>query len=130
MADLWSYCDSTGATATLLDIAATAAAWATADAKTTTRGTTVSMTINYIGAGQDGTTPVPNGTGVLISGAPDNVFGGTVAGEGNVISANGLAGIEISHDVAGGTTTGNRVVGNLIGTDLSGTHNATFPCSL
>jgi len=43
-----------GATATLLDTAATAAAWATPDAKTTTRGTTVALTINYIGAGRDG----------------------------------------------------------------------------
>lgn len=42
-----------GATATLLDVAATAAAWATPDARKTTRGTTVSLTINYIGAGQN-----------------------------------------------------------------------------
>lgn len=41
-----------GATATLLDTAATAAAWATPDAKPTTRGTTVALAINYIGAGQ------------------------------------------------------------------------------
>lgn len=43
-----------GATATLLDTAATAAAWATPDAKPTTRGTTVALAINYIGAGQEG----------------------------------------------------------------------------
>lgn len=41
-----------GATATLIDIAATAAAWATPEAQSTTRGTTVSLTINYIGAGR------------------------------------------------------------------------------
>ena len=41
-----------GATATLLDTAATCAAWATPEAKPTTRGTTVALTINYIGAGQ------------------------------------------------------------------------------
>lgn len=41
-----------GATATLVDVAATAAAWATPDATDTTRGTTVSLTINFIGAGQ------------------------------------------------------------------------------
>ncbi len=40
-----------GATAALLDTAATCAAWATPDAKPTTRGTTVSLTINYIGPG-------------------------------------------------------------------------------
>lgn len=43
-----------GATATLLDTAATAAAWATPAAKATTRGTTVALSINYIGAGRDG----------------------------------------------------------------------------
>ena len=43
-----------GATATLLDTAATAAAWATPDAKPTTRGTTVALAINYIAAGKAG----------------------------------------------------------------------------
>jgi uncharacterized protein (TIGR00369 family) len=43
-----------GATATLIDTAATAAAWATPEAKSTTRGTTVAMTINYLAAGQPG----------------------------------------------------------------------------
>lgn len=43
-----------GATAALLDTAATAAAWATSEATPTTRGTTVAMTINYIGAGRAG----------------------------------------------------------------------------
>jgi uncharacterized protein (TIGR00369 family) len=43
-----------GATAALLDTAATAAAWATPDAKPTTRGTTVALTINYIAAGRPG----------------------------------------------------------------------------
>jgi uncharacterized protein (TIGR00369 family) len=42
-----------GATAALLDTAATCAAWATPDAQPTTRGTTVSLTINYIGPGRD-----------------------------------------------------------------------------
>lgn len=43
-----------GATATLIDVAATAAAWATPAATDTTRGTTVSLTINYIAAGRGG----------------------------------------------------------------------------
>ena len=43
-----------GAIATLLDTAATAAAWATPEAKKTTRGTTVALTINFIGAGRSG----------------------------------------------------------------------------
>lgn len=43
-----------GATATLLDTAATAAAWATPAATPDTRGTTVALAINYIAAGRDG----------------------------------------------------------------------------
>lgn len=43
-----------GATATLIDTAATAAAWATPDAKPTTRGTTVAMTVNYLAGGEAG----------------------------------------------------------------------------
>jgi 1,4-dihydroxy-2-naphthoyl-CoA hydrolase len=43
-----------GATATLIDTAATAAAWATPQAQTTTRGTTVAMTINYLSGGEQG----------------------------------------------------------------------------
>ena len=37
-----------GAIATLIDTAATAAAWASSDVKDTTRGTTVALTINYL----------------------------------------------------------------------------------
>lgn len=43
-----------GATATLIDTAATAAAWATPKAKPTTRGATVAMTVNYLAGGQPG----------------------------------------------------------------------------
>lgn len=43
-----------GATATLIDTTATAAAWATPEAQPTTRGTTVAMTINYLSGGQSG----------------------------------------------------------------------------
>jgi uncharacterized protein (TIGR00369 family) len=43
-----------GAIAALIDTAATAAAWATPAARTTTRGTTVALTINYIAAGGQG----------------------------------------------------------------------------
>lgn len=43
-----------GATATLIDTAATAAAWASPDVKTTTRGTTVALTINYLAGARPG----------------------------------------------------------------------------
>ena len=50
-------------------------------------------------------------------GSSQNKIGGTLAGEGNVISGNVEVGVEISHEAG---TTENEVVGNLIGTDLSG----------
>ncbi len=70
-----------GATATLLDTAATAAAWATPDARPTTRGTTVALTINYIGAGR----------------------GGDLIAEGRVVSRGGTLTIVdvLAHDAGG-----------------------------
>ena len=45
---------------------------------------------NYIGTAASGTTGLGNGGGgVGVSGAPGNTIGGTVAGAGNLISANG-----------------------------------------
>ena len=71
---------------------------------------------NIIGLADDETSPVPNGTGVLIIGAPDNVF------RSNVISGNVGTGI----DIRGNAATGNRIQGNSIhdngglGIDLGG----------
>lgn len=53
-------------------------------------------------------------------GASYNVVGGTFAGQRNVISGNGREGVEVSHHEAGAFPRGNRVVGNFIGTDLTG----------
>jgi hypothetical protein len=52
-------------------------------------------------------------------GASYNVVGGTLPGERNVISGNGREGVEVSHhgDIF---PTANRVIGNFIGTGLSG----------
>lgn len=55
--------------------------------------------------------------GVMVEHAPGNTIGGTAPGAGNVISANGLAGVYL----AGAGSTGNLVQGNLIGTDATGT---------
>ena len=72
---------------------------------------------NYIGTAGDGVTALKNGSyGLLLSDAPANTIGGTAAGAGNVISANGSSGIY----VAGSAARGNQVQGNYIGTTASG----------
>lgn len=53
----------------------------------------------------------------LNSGASENVVGGTQPGERNLVSGNETAGIEISHMFE---TTANKVIGNFIGTDVTG----------
>jgi CSLREA domain-containing protein len=73
---------------------------------------------NRIGTTADGLAPDGNAeNGVIVDGgAHHNDVGGRVAGERNIISGNGEAGVEI----LGSTTTGNRVLGNYIGTNLTG----------
>ncbi len=72
---------------------------------------------NLIGTDVNGTAPLANlGIGVLIIGAPNNTIGGTAAGARNIISGNGIHGVEI--DAAGAT--GNLMQGNYIGLDISG----------
>ncbi len=71
---------------------------------------------NYIGIAADGELGLGNGLdGVAIVDAPANVVGGPGNG-GNVIGANGSNGVR----VFGATATGNRIVGNLIGTASDG----------
>ena len=79
---------------------------------------------NRIGTDVTGTVPLGNGLdGVHVHGAPDNVIGrgsaglfGVLAGRGNVISGNTFNGIQI-HELG---ATGNKISGNLIGTDADG----------
>jgi CSLREA domain-containing protein len=75
---------------------------------------------NYIGLDPDGSTDLGNGSaGVyIVSGASNNVIGGTAVLARNVISGNDSAfgGVRIE----GGTTTGNTVAGNYIGTNAAG----------
>lgn len=73
---------------------------------------------NYIGLNAAGTAAVPNANaGLLIyNGAQFNVIGGAVAGAGNVISGNGYEGLGI----ADANTSGNVVLGNLIGLNAAG----------
>jgi hypothetical protein len=72
---------------------------------------------NFIGTDASGSRAVGNGdSGVNIDRAPNNVVGGTTAGERNVISGN-YAGVIVE----GAAATGNRVLGNFVGTDKNGT---------
>ena len=75
---------------------------------------------NYIGTDASGTQDLGNSLqGVYIVDAPNNTIGGTTAGVRNVISGNSLVGV----DIVGAGATGNRVMGNYIGTDASGTQD-------
>ncbi|WP_326540719.1 cadherin domain-containing protein, partial [Pseudorhodoferax sp.] len=73
---------------------------------------------NYIGRlGTDGSLSgsASNGYGIIVRSA-DNTIGGTTAADRNVISGNGSANITLDD----GASTGNRILGNYIGTDASG----------
>ncbi len=73
------------------------------------------ITGNTIGLSAAGTA-LPNATGISIgTGSSNNTIGGTLSGQGNVISSNSLGGVAIS------TGSGNVVEGNWIGTDKTGT---------
>ncbi|MBE9095882.1 DUF4347 domain-containing protein [Tychonema sp. LEGE 07203] len=63
---------------------------------------------NFIGVGADGTSPLPNVTGILINLANNNAIGGTAAGQGNTIASNLLSAVNI---LAG---TGNSIQNNSI----------------
>jgi len=69
---------------------------------------------NFIGTDVTGTSALGNRlTGVLLSDqSQDNIIGGTAAGAANVIASNGSAGVWIR------SSTGHRIQGNYIGTDL------------
>lgn len=80
----------------------------------------------FIGTNPRATAAAANDVGVLLfndgetatSGAKRNIIGGTAAAARNVISGNRSSGIVIGPD--GADTSDNRVEGNLIGTDLTG----------
>lgn len=81
-----------------------------------TTGNTVQN--NIIGLDPTGTERRPSAFGIDLNfGASENLIGGEGAQEGNVISGNVNAAVEISHGI---DTVDNVVSGNLIGTDPSG----------
>lgn len=64
----------------------------------------------------------PNGAGVQIdAGAESNTVGGSAGGEGNVISGNSTGSSGVGVILTGAGTGNNAVLGNMIGTDVSGT---------
>lgn len=71
---------------------------------------------NLIGTDVTGTRGIANFRGISIGGSSRNIIGGTVAGAGNVISSNVSNGIVII-----GSGTANKILGNKIGTDITGT---------
>jgi hypothetical protein len=85
---------------------------------------TMSNTVsgNYIGTDINGTADLGNvQTGIQIGeGANANVIGGDTPGERNLISGNGSSGVAI-YSGGGVTTAYNKVSGNYIGTNTSGT---------
>jgi parallel beta-helix repeat protein len=75
---------------------------------------------NFVGTDASGTRALPNGAnGVRIGGVPENIIGGTEPAQRNVLSGNGDDGVELS----GSEATLNKVGGNYIGTDASGTQD-------
>jgi len=69
---------------------------------------------NYIGTDVTGTIPLPNnGSGIDIGDSPDNIIGGLNPGDLNII----YGGIGIYGNA---NTTGNKVIGNYIGPNVSG----------
>lgn len=78
---------------------------------------TSTLVAAFIGTNSAGSAGIPNGgNGVNITGGSATLIGGTAAGAGNLISANGLSGVALA-----GAATGVSIAGNYIGTDVSGT---------
>lgn len=72
---------------------------------------------NFLGTNAAGTDSIPNDVGLLIAGgAKYNVIGGNNPSDRNVFSGNHYAGIEVTDN----GTDYNEIIGNFIGTDISG----------
>ncbi len=85
-----------------------------------TPGTGTLIVGNLIGTDVNGANPIFNGREGVYIGGSDVTVGGTTAGLRNVISGNGLVGIQIGN-YFGFTTARNLVIGDYIGTNALGT---------
>lgn len=75
---------------------------------------------NFIGTDRTGRSPLGNGeSAVFINLDANNLIGGAEPGAGNVLASSTFGGV----DIGGLESTGNRVEGNFIGTDLSRTRS-------
>ncbi|MFA5114129.1 MAG: Ig-like domain-containing protein [Candidatus Margulisiibacteriota bacterium] len=84
-------------------------------------GTSNEVKGNYIGTNCLGDSPIPNNYhGVYVNNSSYNTIGGTTEGERNIISGNG-SGSNYFGICASGTSQNNRLIGNYIGTDKTGT---------
>lgn len=84
---------------------------------TGTSSTGNSIQGNLIGTDVNGQTAIPNTlSGMIINQAPNNTIGGIATNARNVISGNGESGIFVN----GSAAAGNKILGNLIGTDVTG----------
>jgi titin len=75
---------------------------------------------NRIGTNAAGGGAVPNLNGVTIHDGSSNTVGGTAAGARNLVSGNSFFGVFLN-DSGSGSTSGNVVQGNFIGTNAAGT---------
>jgi len=85
-------------------------------------GTNTTIQGNIIGLNAAGTAPLPNDrSGINFSnGATTALVGGSAPGEGNIISGNDDEGIEIGSNFGDGSGNDITVIGNKIGTDITG----------
>ncbi|MDD2387243.1 MAG: hypothetical protein PHP52_10730 [Bacteroidales bacterium] len=73
---------------------------------------------NFIGTNINGTDTIPNGNGVMLVNAANNIVGGLTVSHRNIISGNIQCGILLN----GTGTNNNTIIGNYIGTDSLGTN--------
>ena len=77
---------------------------------------------NFVGTDPTGSISLGNGgEGIRVDGSPSNTIGGVASADGNLLSGNLRGGLQL----VGPASSGNLVIGNLVGTNLEG--SAVFP---